>query len=158
MRIATVLLGMLLIINVIACALDEVSQLRSPTHTLEYGAPNVVLWEPATHGPADIWPADPGIATTAVTIMPDPTSRDGSTILSEVRWNGGPSGVIYEVRKGTDETAFRKAVAGTGAMLTVISGNTGGATTDTGTASGGPVQPPHPNAGAVRSARSGVDQ
>src|ERR1041385_5452204 len=144
MRIATALLGMLLVINIIACALDEVSHLRGATHTVEYGAPNVVPWDPATHGPTDIWPADSGIATTAVTIMPDPTSRDSSIVLAEVRWNGGPSGVIFEVRKGIDEAAFRKAVAAAGATLTVIAGDHG-ATTDTGSTSAGPVNPPHPN-------------
>jgi hypothetical protein len=145
MRIATALLAMLLVINVIACALDEVSQIGAAAQAVEYGVPAVVPWDPETCGPSDIWPAGRGIATTAVTIMPDPVSRDGSIVLADVRWNGGPSGAIYEVRKGTDEAAFRKAVAAAGAALTVIAGDHGGVKTDTGSASAGPVNPPHPN-------------
>jgi hypothetical protein len=109
-------------------------------------ATEAVAWKPLTHGVHDIWPTDPGIIAVDVAITPDPASRDGSTVLAVVHWNGDFRAAIYRLRVGLDEDAFADAVAGTRATLTVVSAGPGDAAARMGSLQGGHLSPlPQPH-------------
>jgi hypothetical protein len=107
-------------------------------------ASEIVAWDPATHGAEDLCPAGQGVTAAAVTLQPDP-GTGGSTVLAVVTWHGTTQGKVFRVHTGAGEAAFRGAALAAHATVLDLTSGTGGATTNTGSTSGGPVPPPHPN-------------
>jgi len=138
------LLAMLLSINLLACALDSAPQIADTSQAIEGPLDSPLAWDPSRNGAEDICAGAPDAVAAEVTIQSDPEHADGSTVLAVVRCDGAVA-ATYQVRAGADEAAFRSAVAAAHATLTVATGEYGGATTNTGSATAGPVHPPHPN-------------
>jgi hypothetical protein len=143
MKLSIALLASLLSVNLFACALDPAPRIGDTAQAIDESPGGPIAWDPSKNGAEDIWPAGRGIATAAVTMLPDPACHDGSTVLAVVRWDGAIA-QTFQVR-ASDEAAFRGTVADAKATLSVAPDNHGGATTHTGSATAGPVNPPHPN-------------
>jgi hypothetical protein len=93
----------------------------------------------------NIWPTGMGITSVQVLTRSGPTRLSGSqqTFLAFVIWNNTTVGRIFRVDIGSDGANWRDVLSNVTATRTFnnLDFNTG----STGTASGGPVNPPHPN-------------
>ena len=93
----------------------------------------------------NIWPTGMGITSVQVLTRsgPDRLDRTQQTFLAFVVWNRSYVGRIFRVDVGSDGANWRDVLSDVTAVRTFnnLDFNTG----STGTASGGPVSPPHPN-------------
>jgi hypothetical protein len=93
----------------------------------------------------NIWPTGVGITSVQVLIRRGPTRLSGSqqTFLAFVIWNKTTIGRIFRVDIGSDGVNWRETLSNVTASRTF--GNPDFSTGTTGTASGGPVNPPTPH-------------
>lgn len=92
-----------------------------------------------------IWPTGMGITSVQVLTRRGPTRLSGTqqTALAFVIWNSTTVGRIFRIDIGPDGVNWREVLSNITASRTF--GNPDFGTGSTGTASGGPVNPPHPN-------------
>ncbi|HEY0484319.1 MAG TPA: hypothetical protein VGD37_42660 [Kofleriaceae bacterium] len=93
----------------------------------------------------NIWPGGMGITSVQVLTRsgPDRLEHTQATFLAFVVWNRTTMGRIFRIDIGPDGADWRAALSNITATRTLnnLDFNTG----STGTAAGGPVNPPHPN-------------
>jgi hypothetical protein len=141
-----------LFLTLIGCAVESSEQVDSERQAVVVrAAPDATTWNPATHGPKDIWPTGRGIVSVRVTMSAEPERGDGATSLAVVTWNESSPGGLYRVHAGADEDAFRRASASAGATSSsseeaLGDADDGGVAANAGNLGGGTSPPqPHPH-------------